>query len=108
MSKNFIQEGEVLDYLAAAAFLSGAVVLMGKRIGIALGDIAIGETKAVSMTGVFSVAKLSTDVVAQGDLLYWDAGNSRLTTTVGANTLAGYAAAPAGAGVATVNIAING
>lgn len=107
MAKNYIQEGAVLDYVAAAAIAAGAVVVMGKRIGIALGNIAIGETGSVAVTDVFSVAKLSTDVVAQGDLLYWDAANSRLTTTVGANLLAGYAAAPAGNGVTTVNIAIN-
>jgi len=107
MSKNYIQEGNVLPHLAAAVIASGAVVLMGKRIGIAVGDMAIGETGSVSMEGVFTVAKLSTDVVGQGDLLYWDAANSRMTTTAGALTLAGYAAAPAGSGVTTVEININ-
>lgn len=107
MAKNFIQEGAVLSYLAAAPIASGAVVLTGKRVGISLGDIAAGATGSLSMEGVFSVAKLTTDVVGQGDLLYWDAANSRMTTTAGANTEAGYAAAPAGAGVTTVNISIN-
>ena len=50
---------------------------------------------------------LSTDSVAQGDLLYWDAANSRLTKTDTSNTLAGYAAAAAGAAVTTVDISIN-
>lgn len=109
MAKNYIQEGDVLDYTAGGtAIAAGAIALMGKRIGVVLADIAASATGAVSVTGVWTVAKLSTDVVAQGDLLYWDAANSRLTTTVGANTLAGYAAAAAGNGVATVNIKING
>ena len=108
MAKNYVQEGEVLDFVAGGApVASGAVVLMGKRIGIATADVAAGAKGAAAVTGVWNVAKLATDVVAQGDLLYWDAANNRLTTTVGANTLAGYAAAAAGNGVATVSIKIN-
>lgn len=107
MAKNYIQEGNVLSYTATAAIASGAVVVIGKRIAIALADIAVGETGAITAEGVFAVAKLGTDVVGQGDLLYWDAANSRLTTTAAGNTAAGFAAAPAGAGVGTVNIKIN-
>lgn len=108
MAKNYVGEGDVLDYTAGgAAIVSGAVVLMGKRIGIALGDIPANSTGSVSATGVWGVNKLATDVVGQGDVLYWDSVNTRLTTTAGANTVAGYAAAPAGAGAATVRIKIN-
>ena len=107
MAKNYIQEGEVLDFVAAAALLAGAVVLMGKRIGVALSDTAIGATGTAAMEGVFKINKLATDVVAQGDLLYWDAANSRLTTTAAGSVLAGYATAAAGNGVATVSIKIN-
>jgi predicted RecA/RadA family phage recombinase len=56
---------------------------------------------------VFNLPKLSTDVVAQGDLLYWDNTNKRLTTTVGTNTLAGYATAAASGTATTVNISLN-
>ena len=107
MAKNYIQEGNVLSYTATAAVASGAVVVIGKRIAIALADIAVGETGSITAEGVFAVAKLGTDVVGLGDLLYWDAANNRLTTTAGGNTAAGFAAAPAGAGVGTVNIKIN-
>jgi predicted RecA/RadA family phage recombinase len=108
MSKNYIQEGDVLDYATGgAAVASGAVVLMGKRIGVVLRDIPANSTGSASVTGVWSIAKLSTDVIAQGDLVYWDAGNSRLTSTAGGNTLAGYAAYAAGNGVTTLNTKIN-
>lgn len=108
MAKNYIQEGNVLSYTAGGtAVASGAVVLVGKRIGVALADIAANATGSLSMEGVWQIAKLATDVIVQGDLLYWDAANSRLTSTAGANTLAGYAAAPAGNGIAIVNININ-
>lgn len=109
MAKNYIFSGDVLDYTNAGGttIASGAPVLIGERLGIALGDIAPSATGSVRMRGVFSVAKLSTDSVAQGDLLYWDAANSHLTKTDTSNTLAGYAAAAAGAAVTTVDISIN-
>ena len=107
MAKNYIQEGNVLSYTATAAVASGAVVVIGKRIAIALADIAVGDTGAITAEGVFAVAKLGTDVVGLGDLLYWDAANNRLTTTAAGNTAAGFAAAPVGAGAGTVNIKIN-
>lgn len=108
MTTKFVQPGEVIDYTAGANIASGQVVLMGARIGVALKAIANGETGPVQVTGVFNIAKLSTDNMAQGALLYWDNTNSRLTTTASGNTLAGFAAAAAAAATTTsVNIKIN-
>ena len=109
MANNDLYTGAVLDYTngGGADISSGAPVLVGSRLGIALVNIPDGSTGSVRMRGVFTVAKLSTDVVAQGDLLYWDATNSRLTTTASTHKQAGYAAAAAGAGVTTVAISLN-
>lgn len=107
MTTKFVQPGEVIDYTAGANIASGQVVLMGARIGVALKSIANGETGPMQVTGVFNIAKLSTDNMAQGALLYWDNTNSRLTTTASSNTLAGFAAAAAGASTTSVNIKIN-
>lgn len=107
MTTKFVQPGEVIDYTAGANIASGQVVLMGARIGVALKSIANGETGPMQVTGVFNIAKLSTDNMAQGALLYWDNTNSRLTTTASGNTLAGFAAAAAGASTTSVNIKIN-
>lgn len=107
MTNRYIQPGEVLDYTATSNISSGQVVLMGARIGVALTAIPNGTTGSVQVTGVFNLPKLSTDNVAQGQLLYWDNTNSRLTTTASGNTLAGYAAAPAASGTTSVNIKIN-
>lgn len=105
--KNFIQDGDAMDYTAGATITSGSGVLVGKRLGVAQLDMVSGTKSALAMEGVFSLPKLSTDVVAQGDLLYWDDTNKRLTVTTTNNTLAGFAFAAAGNGVATVNIKIN-
>ncbi len=108
MANNYVKEGDVLDYQnGGSAVAAGAVVLVGKRIGIAIANIAANAKGAVGVTGVWTIAKLGTDVIAQGDLLYWDSANSRLTSTASGNTLAGYADAAAGNGVTTVNIKIN-
>jgi predicted RecA/RadA family phage recombinase len=108
MAKNYVQEGDVLDFTAGGvAVASGAVVVMGKRVGIALADIQPLSTGSVSVTGVWNQNKLPADVVAQGDELYWDDAADRMTKTAGANVLAGYATAAAGAGATTVNVKIN-
>lgn len=105
--KNFVQIGDVLDYTPGAAVASGAVVVIGVRIGIAMTAIAAGETGSLRVKGVVELAKLGTDVVAQGALLYWDAGDFRLTTTASGNTLAGYAAKAAGNGATTAWLHLN-
>lgn len=105
--KNFIQVGDVLDHTPVAAVASGAVVVIGVRVGIAVANIAAGETGALRVKGVVELAKLGTDTPAQGALLYWDATNSRLTTTASGNVLAGYAAKAAGSGVSTVWLHLN-
>ena len=105
--KNFVQEGHVLDYTPGAAVASGAIVVIGARLGIAVADIAAGATGALRVKGVVELAKLAADTPAQGALLYWDAANSRLTTTASGNTLAGYAAKAAGAGATTVWLHLN-
>ena len=109
MANNYLYTGDVLEYTngGSTEVASGAPVLVGSRLGIALVNIPAGGTGSVRMRGVFTVAKLSSDVVGQGDLLYWDATNSRLTTTASTNKLAGYAAAAAGNGVTTVAISLN-
>ena len=109
MANNFVLSGDVLDYTNAggAVISSGAPVLMGKRLGVALVAIAPGSNGSVRMRGVFMLAKLPTDAVAQGDLLYWDAAHSRLPSAAGSNTLAGFAASTAGAGVTTVAVSLN-
>lgn len=109
MAKNYVSEGDVLDFTntTGAAIASGSVVAIGKRIGIALADIPAGGSGSASVTGVWSVPRLTTDDTVQGELLYWDPANNRVTETAGALNLAGYAAAPAGAGTTSVRIKIN-
>lgn len=108
MAKNYVQEGEVIEITAGGvAIASGAVVVMGKRVAIALADIPALTTGSGSVTGVWNQPKVPAEVVAQGDELYWDDAADRMTKTAGANVMAGYAFVAAGAGATTVNVKIN-
>ena len=66
MAKNYVQEGDVIDYANASGstITSGTPVLIGARLGVALADIANGATGSVQVEGVFTVTKLGTDTVA--------------------------------------------
>lgn len=107
--KNFLQAGERLQYAnsSGSTITSGSPVLVGKRIGIAVADIADGTTGILAMDGVFSITKLTADVVTQGALLYWDDTNKRLTITPSTHELAGYAHAAADGTKTTVECRIN-
>lgn len=105
--KNFIQNGDVLDYTPGSAITSGTVVVMGVRVGVAVTDIPASQPGPVRVRGVVELAKASADNIAQGALVYWSTTNGNLTTTAASNTLAGYAAAAAGTGVTTLRVSLN-
>ncbi len=106
MATNFIQDGEVMDYIATTAVSSGDVVTINQRIGIALTDIAPGKTGALQVTGVFELPKDTTVSFSQGDLAYWDASAGNIDNT-DTNLLAGYVVETAATADATVKVKIN-
>ena len=105
--KNFVSQGLTIDHAPAANRASGAGTLIGAKIGVALADVLATVVGPFAIDGVYDLPKLSTDVVTQGALLYWDNTNLRLTVTSAGNTLAGYAFAAAGNGVLTVPLVLN-
>jgi predicted RecA/RadA family phage recombinase len=107
MATNYLQNGLVLDHTAGADIASGAVVVIGVRVGVALDAIANGAVGPLQVEGVFSLAKKSTDVIAQGAIVYWDDTNKEVTTTSTSNTLMGYAIAAAGSGITTAKVKLN-
>jgi len=107
MARNYIAEGEHFDITAGAAYASGDVVVLTDTIGIALGAIASGKAGVVRTEGVFQLAKLSTDNIGQGQKVYWDNTNKRITLTSAGNTYAGKAYAAAGASTTSVQVKIN-
>lgn len=95
----------MVDYTPSSAKTAGDVVVVGEEIWIVHTSIAANELGAAAAPGgdaVYLENKLSTDVVAAGDELYWDAGNSRLTKTASTHKKAGVAVEAAGNGGTTV------
>lgn len=104
MAQNHIVEGDVIPVVLGATIASGAGILVGSIVGVSLAAGVSGDTVQVAVEGVFAVKKKTTDVVAQGAILYWDNTNKELTTTSTSNTKAGYAYSAAGNGATTVEI----
>ena len=52
------------------------MVVVGQLIGIAEVDLATTETGSVAIEGVFTVAKVSAAVIAQGESVIWDSSAS--------------------------------
>lgn len=92
MAKNFVQKGDVLSLAAPYARNSGQAALIGTGLfGVAVTDLANGETGAFLMEGVFTLAKTEAQAWATLGLpIYWDNSDKVLTTVSGGNTLVGY------------------
>jgi predicted RecA/RadA family phage recombinase len=103
--KNFVQEGKTITVTAPANVTSGQLVVTGSIVGVAAFDAVSGAEVEVTVEGVFELPKVATDAIAQGDKLYWDSGQAKLTKTAGTGSkpMVGVATVAAGNGVATVN-----
>lgn len=104
--KNFVQKGETLTIAAPDDVTSGQIVAVGALIGVAAGDAASGDDMDLVTLGVFTLPKTSTDAVAVGDLVYFDAANGVVTLDddSGANALVGIAVTAAGNPSGQVNV----
>lgn len=100
-------EGLTIDHAPAAQRLAGAGTLIGLLIGVAVNDVAASAVGVFRTQGVFTLPKLTTDVVTQGAQLYWDNTNLRVTLVSAGNTACGKAWEAAGNGVTSVALKIN-
>ena len=51
MAKNYVQEGKVIPFTAAADVVSGQVVVVGTLAGVSLTDVAQGSIGQLAITG---------------------------------------------------------
>lgn len=72
---NYVDDGTTVNYTnsSGSAIASGAAVVMGHTLGVALADIAIGATGAVKIKGKVTLPKVAAAVFAVGEKLVWDA-----------------------------------
>jgi predicted RecA/RadA family phage recombinase len=96
MTSKYIQEGEVLNYVATADTPVNSIVKAGTLLGIALTDIKAGQTGSVLLEGVFEVPKASAAVFAQGDTVLFDPANKNFKVGDGGANAVAFEAAAAG------------
>lgn len=106
--RNFVQRGDTLDIVAAAAVTSGAVVVAGSIIGVSNVDADIGDTFALDVVGVFTLPKVNALAIAVGDTLYYDAATKLVNKTASGNTKIGVAVSAAANPSPSVNVRLNG
>lgn len=93
--KNFVQPGGRMTITAGADLTSGQGLIVGATFGVVAESVLNGEETELAIEGVYSLPKEPALAIGQGVKVYWDAGNARVTTTVGANTPIGKSHAAA-------------
>ena len=76
--------------------------LMNGHVFVTTAEVLNNANAWVYIAGTFRAPKVTADVVAFGDDLYFDSGAGLLTTTVGANTYAGMSAGQDATGASNV------
>ncbi len=107
--KIYRHEGNIWDYpnASGSTIVAGQGVVIGTVVGIAVSDIADGETGAVRVKGVVEFAKPSGENISQGVALNFDETNQEFQLAAGDLTGAGTASMAAGSGTTTVMVALN-
>jgi len=84
-------DGRMMPYANAtgAAIASGQPVLVGAVLGVAQGEIPVGETGELDTQGVYELPKAATIVASQGAKAYFVASSGEMSTVASGNTLVG-------------------
>lgn len=108
--RNFDAIGDKINITAAAAIVSGQGVLVGGIFGVAEANADIGQLAVINLTGVYSLPKAPSQAWTVGQVIYWDAANSRTTNVLTGNTRIGIAtqAVAGGAGDTVGVVRLNG
>jgi len=114
MATSFVQDGNVIAFAnTGSAISSGDIVVVGTQVGVALDDIAATTgVGSVAMEGVYTLAKVSAAVIAQGEEVFYDlsalAFDDNLATPASgdvSNCCVAWEAA--GNGVTTIKVKLN-
>jgi predicted RecA/RadA family phage recombinase len=110
MATNFVQNGDVVPFVAGAAVASGELVQFGSLFGVAVNDYANGETGELSLKGVYTIAKDTSagSALTAGAPAYFLAGTVTGDDDTGSNPLCGYALAAAADGATTATVKLLG
>jgi predicted RecA/RadA family phage recombinase len=105
--KTFVSNGNSLQLIAPVGGVTGgALYAAGDLVGVVVASALEGEQFTLSLTGVFTVAKVSAQAWTIGAKLYLVAADGNLSTASnsGANAFVGYAESVAANPSATGNV----
>jgi predicted RecA/RadA family phage recombinase len=113
MAKNFIQNGDVIPFVAGATITSGELVQVGSLFGVAQNDYANGETGELVLKGVYTIPKTTGvgTALTAGAPAYYDTSEGAAVNgsdESAANPLCGYAIEAAGDDDATAKVKLLG
>ncbi len=90
---NFVKDSGIVSYLNGGAdVVSGDVVDVGGRYGIAGTDIASNATGSIFVKGVWELTLATNQTVVLDAKLYWDSSLKQVKTTAVSGTYIGLAA----------------
>ena len=111
MTTKFLQKGEVLEYSnSGSAIAANDIVVIGRRIGVALADIAATTGKgSVGLVGVYEgMPAVNNLAFVQGENLYYNASSGKLTNAYATGLIpAGWAWAAKAETTATCTICLD-
>ncbi|CAI0983786.1 Uncharacterized conserved protein [Serratia liquefaciens] len=106
MATNFVQNGNTIALTATANIASGAAVIVGDLVAVAITDIASGRTGDGFVSGVFQLPKLAADVIPAGKKVFIKDGVVQLASADA--VAAGYAWEAAAKDVTVIAVKLNG
>jgi len=107
--KNFIQPGDRITIPAPDTVVSGAMVVAGRLVGVAVHDAASGQPVTIARSGVFTLPKTSAQAWTVGQLIYVIPSTGNVTTAnTSGNIPVGVAAAVAADPSATGQVLLFG
>lgn len=104
MASNSVQRGDVVTVTApSGGVVSGALVVVGRIVGVAMTTAAQGDPVEVATQGVFTLVKGAT-VTSPGGPVYHSSGT--VTPTASTNKEVGIALQAKGLGEFTVDVVL--
>jgi predicted RecA/RadA family phage recombinase len=106
LAGSYVQPGDHVTVTAPAALSSGDPVLIESPFGIAQADAESGSQVVIATQGVWTLGKVTTDVFALGDPVYYD-DSVKSATADDTDVLIGIAVQAVGNPSVSVNVKIN-
>jgi len=109
MATNVLQDGDLVTVAAPSGGVSsGDLVIVGALAGVALADADATEDVVLKTTGVCTLPKLSTEVIAQGAAVAWDIDPGQVVLPDSGHYPLGTAVEAAGNGATTCKVRLDG